>query len=282
MRTLKTGYSAIYIFDMDGVLVKPNHVEVKNEAIEALYGANAFIAIASGKTIDRCLTVGNQIGADAVFCENGAVYQIMGRDKEYTTQDMNDIKRLKYLLRFRKVVSKNPDDPPQAVIVLQKKLARVIYEPGKDILTLWTRPVKGRWENFKGSRLDEARLIEEISAIIKADSLNIEIIGPHSDGGIDFMPQGVDKSLSIKILREMFPDLPIFVFVDGDNDVGLAEHADTFVVTFANATQKIRAITQTKGQIGKSLLIADKIGYECGVSEALKIIRSLHCPNTKR
>lgn len=274
MSTLKNKYSRIYIFDVDGVLVEPNHIEVPKETVEELTYSNAFIALASGKTVDRCLTVGQQINADAVFGENGAVYQMCGGGANYTTADMAEIKRLKYLLKFRRVVKKNPNDPPQAVIVINKKVSRVIYEPGKEILTLWTRPVKGRWENFTGSRFTEAEVIEGISEIIKNNGLKIEIIGPHSDGGIDFMPVGIDKSISVGLLKQMLPDLPVFVFVDGDNDIGLTEHPDTFVVTFSNATPKIMSAAKKKIEQGMALIITDKMGYECGVSEALRIIHA--------
>lgn len=261
-------FTNLYIFDADGVLVEPNQTAVPKSVLKILRKSNALKVVASGKSLERCWEIGNQINAEAVFGENGAVYQFRGDSPRHTV-DMTAIATLKTLIHFRVTHI----DPPQATITLNGKTSRMLYEPGKDILTLWTRAVSGRWDSFEGSLWEESFVIEKMREIIRRESLNINIVGPHSDGGIDFNPYGVDKSQSIKILKEMFPALPVFVFVDGDNDKELAEHPDAFVVTFSNATETIMSIARQKIERGMGCVLG-KPGYQSGLTEALKNLES--------
>jgi len=267
--------SIALIFDIDGVLVEPGTLNVPEEVkMLLLYTPEFFVTVASGRSLGWCWTIGEQIQSSGVFAENGLVFQFhkgeMSKDWQISRVLKTDINTLKELLELKTIEGTHG----RITIRIGNQEYSIFVEVGKkEVLTLGTLEVE-RWNN-EGHSLTPQELKEKCAAIISKNKLRIGILGPYSDGHIDFQPvaddgQLLDKRIIPGILKFTFPKKfkKIVALVDGQNDISLALQPDVFPVTFANGIDAIKQIVAAR----KGLII-DAPGYAGGCAEALRILR---------
>lgn len=264
----------VLILDSDGVLVKPGTYDVPDEVRTLLsFTLEFFVVIASGRALPWCWEIGKKINAAGVFAENGLVFQFSkgeGLEDPWRLSSVlkTDIDALKKALGFQII------EGARAKIRINGQEYPVFVEPGKEeILTLGALEPK-TWKK-EGPLLAPHALREECAKIIRESKLKIGILGPHSDGHVEFLPvaddgRTLDKRIIPDILKSRFPGKfkKILAFVDGINDVSLALHKDVFPVTFANGTDVIKQIIASRNG-----LLVDTPGYEGGCAQALRVLR---------
>lgn len=263
------------ILDGDGVLVKPGTQDVPEEVRTLLFFTPEFFPIvATGRPLGWGWTIGEQIHAIGVFGENGLVFQSRKGEQIEDAWSISrtlktDAGALKEALHFEIIGGS------RAKITVNEQEYPVFVELGKEeILTLGTLEVEQReTEEFL---LTPQELKQMCADIIRKNKLRIGILGPYSDGHVEFLPLSddgrlLDKRIIPGILQFRFKGKfeKLIAFIDGANDISLALHKDVFPVTFANGVDAIKQIVAARNG-----LIVDMPGYEGGCAEALRILRN--------
>ena len=263
----------VSIADSDGVLVQPGEHNVSDDVSRLFCFTPVVAFVATGRSIEWGWDIGVQIQARGVFGENAAAYQMgLSVNGQYRLEDpvcvvdTTEIERLKKAMRFQ-----SDDHTLSATISLGAEAGRVLVEPGKRvILTLGSRTMHGF--QLPDCRWSAEELKEKVLRLIRAEGLNIEVVGPHPDGNIDLQPivdgKVVDKSNIPDILHTLYPSAMIIALVDGINDKSLARHPLVYPITFANGCKEVKEAVCERGG-----LIIPKVGHEGGCLEALYYIR---------
>ena len=175
---------------------------------------------------------------------------------------------------FRKAIQLRVGEGLRATIQMNGEVYPVLIEQGKkEVFTLATKSIGGLVN--EGLELNPEELKDKISEFLERRDLKIGVVGPYPDGNIDFLPLGeegvmLDKGVVPGLIQSSFPSVTrIFALVDGDNDISLAAHPDVFPITFANGSDGVKTVVRQKGGI-----VIERVGYEGGCAEALRIIRS--------
>ena len=266
MSPFSTLTNLVLLFDVDGVLVKYGEKTVPAEIVSLLRNKPLIKMLVSGKSLSWCWGIGEQIRANAVFAENALVYRSRCREAPVLTADLVDLQRLKQIINFKVIA----EAEYLAEITLDGVTSLILFEPGKNILTFWIEPKeKMRMFKLNDSLWTEEYVLQKIRHTILDNKLFIEIAGPFKDGGVDFLPMGVDKSRAVDKAKELFPNKRIIVFGDDLNDIPMVSRDEVFAVTFlGNANPKVIERVMEKQAKGEGMIF-EKPGYEGGLEDAL-------------
>lgn len=226
----------VFVFDADGTLTEPGDSRVPEGITKLLARISIPSVVASGRGAEHCEEIRRQICGHGWFAENAYFCQFRGEEVRILGNgDVSDLKRAVGFTVLRERV---------ATLTLDGRVCVVPFEPKQGILTL--RPL-----DF-GAGLDPRAIRILMEGEITRHGLKVEVIGPHPDGGLDFLPFAnggpLNKGIVPRLLRKRFPKAKIAVFGDGEPDIPMAELAD-LVVTFANGHPDLQALARERGGI---------------------------------
>jgi len=176
-------------------------------------GAKVFIA--SGKSYDvlKDVCAGLRLEPWMYCCENGGHIVIPHTGREYVFSEGTDL---------------------QFFIDHVGELALPPYrdEPKRSI---WSK-------KFGSESLAAKRVIDEFVA---RHHLRLNVFAyPDGDGGLDVVPDGIDKSNLLPLLPD---DAVVHFFGDGENDLGMMHSAGVVPHTVANGKQAVKQCVAEKG-----------------------------------
>lgn len=251
------------LFDVEGVAVMQGTLDVRQEIPQLLKHAPTFNCVVSGRDLDRCKLIAQQMGnIHALFAENGPLYQI-GDMKPICIADRDALESFRKALCMQSVGDREvliEIGGVRSLVRVEPKISIISFEPDGEC----------RWSPLE--------LKEMLSDIVQARQLPAEVIGPHPDGGIDVQPFSIEgrplnKGIVVNILRQAFPWIENFVaFIDGKNDRPLALHPDVFPITFQNGDEEIKTIVSQRGG-----WIIPEVGYLGGCTRAIQRAISTFC-----
>ncbi|APR35244.1 HAD family hydrolase [Paraburkholderia sp. SOS3] len=210
--------SRIFIgLDRDGTIDMPG-LPAPARLVEQLRGMQqdgAKVFIASGKSYDVLKEVCAGLGLEPWMycCENGGHIVIPHTGREYVFSEGTDL----------------------AFFIAH--VGELALPPSRD------EPKRSIWsKKFGGESLAAKRVIDEFVA---RHGLRLSVFAyPDGDGGLDVVPDGIDKSNLLRLLPE---DAVVHFFGDGENDLGIMRSDGVVPHTVANGKRAVKQCVAEKG-----------------------------------
>ncbi len=228
--------------DVDNTLSFPNR-DITEDNVKLCSGLEKLdipVILSTGKSLDYAWRNASHFGGRAVFVENHAVWSL--------SQGKHNVYGPNYdsLLKLRAYLGISETDEGVCIINLNGQQGQVVVEEGKfGVLTLFTESqfVKHRWI-FK-QQWERMEVYNILQRIITENNLNLHVLEPHADGGIDVVRldtdgQPIDKRSFPSLCRKIFPDVEKMVFLgDGINDLPAIIQPDVVGISFSNASKQL-------------------------------------------
>lgn len=209
----------IYIgFDRDGTLFMPGlpTPDLLIRQFKSLQDQGIILFLASGKSHAQLVEICEEIQLDPwlIAAENGA--HILIPSQKYEHVGGRDHADLQFFIQSLNLIDLPPHGPEPKLSIWSKKFHEHAEQAG-----------------------------EVLRQFIELHQLKLDVfVYPDGCGGVDVVPQGIDKMMLLEHIPE---DAEIHFFGDGENDLGMMEHARVIPHTMANGKEVVKNLVQAKG-----------------------------------